>query len=259
MIMRKPFLQFASFLLLLGLLAGCDLFSSDDDAEARLRLYNGSPDAGPIDLFVNGELKGFSIPFTRAIGYVPVPAEANVSIAIRRAGATLAEQTAVLEAEQQYSLYALGPVSALRHVLLKEKPVPASDGSLTGTSRLRLLHGSTSAGAVDFYVLRVPVGGGAFEPDLSNASPLYAGVNFGDVTPEALVDVSVESGSTLGNSFVIVSVPSGSKNVNEAHVRIDRGLGVNTAFLTLLYDAPDSLTQQLGPNAQMLPGVAVAD
>ncbi|MEK3853526.1 DUF4397 domain-containing protein [Cytobacillus sp. FSL H8-0458] len=117
--------------------------------QARVRMFHGSPNAGPIDIYINGTriLKDFS--YKEASGYAALPAGSH-QIDIYPAGSmvsTLLSRKITAAADNIYTIAAAGNAANLKLVILEIQPeVPA------GETKVRFAHLSHEAPAVDIAV-----------------------------------------------------------------------------------------------------------
>ncbi|WP_264738301.1 DUF4397 domain-containing protein [Cytobacillus firmus] len=117
--------------------------------QSKVRIFHGSPDAGQVDIYVNGTriLKDFH--YKEASGYASLPAGKH-QIDIYRAGnmvSTLLSRKIIAAAGKAYTIAAAGIASKLKLVILEDHPeVPA------GETKVRFAHLSADAPAVDIAV-----------------------------------------------------------------------------------------------------------
>ncbi|MCM3394959.1 DUF4397 domain-containing protein [Cytobacillus oceanisediminis] len=117
--------------------------------QAKVRIFHGSPDAGQVDIYVDGTriLKDFH--YKEASGYASLPAGKH-QIDIYRAGnmvSTLLSRKIIAAAGKAYTIAAAGIASKLKLVILEDHhEVPA------GETKVRFAHLSADASAVDIAV-----------------------------------------------------------------------------------------------------------
>ena len=118
-------------------------------ATASLRVLHASPDAPAVDVLVDDALALGGVPYTAGSGYLAVPAGArNLKVNAAGTATTVIDVTPTLDPGGFYTAIAVGPLSAIEPLLLvDDASVPAP-----GDVRLRVVHGSPSAGPVDVYV-----------------------------------------------------------------------------------------------------------
>ena len=100
-----------------GFLANIEpLLATDETAaaatgQARLRVIHASPDAGPVDILVNGQIVLSNVPFGAISNYLSVPA-GTYTVQVNAAGTstTAITATVTLSAQSNYSAVAIGSV-----------------------------------------------------------------------------------------------------------------------------------------------------
>ena len=138
-------------------LAAC---SDDDDsptapsaATAQVRVAHLSPDAPAVDVYVNGSRAVSGAAFTDVTGYLPVPA-GSVNIRVTPAGATgpaVIDATVSLNDGGNYTVAATGLLAGIQPIVLED------DRGTTGQAKVRFVHASPDAPAVDIAVTGGPV------------------------------------------------------------------------------------------------------
>lgn len=191
-------------LVLLGLFAlgatGCFSSSSssssgggDDDGGgngdagpvAELRAFHASPDAGPVDIYVGGDVVLDDVAFPLASPYLEVPAT-DLTVQIVPAGGDLddavIEETVTPSEGGQYSFIVWGSVEAgnLAAAVIDD----SNDGVADGNIKIRPAHLAVGAPEVDLYVTGI-------DDDLGDATPVAAGLEFGDIA-EAYIEAPAE-------------------------------------------------------------------
>jgi len=150
---------------------------------AQLRIINASPDAPPMDVYVNGELIARRVAFGATTGYNMVD-QGDARIQMVRAFIPLSlatpfvDQTVKLERDKAYTLAASGMSAQVKPILFNDD----YDGPGKGVARLRLINLSPNAPAVD--VAATPVGATESTKPVKNvafgkASP-YVTLNSGE-------------------------------------------------------------------------------
>jgi len=164
----KKLLAIFTALLMAVTLVGCDSNDDGDDDEpdienAQVRFVHASPDAGPVDVQVDGEdaATGFSYEFDaedptviNASGYLSVPVDVDADITVLGADgdqASINADQVGLEADTRYTVIVAGAASqdnSPQAILLED------DFRDLGSEEigLRLVHGSALAGNVDIYL-----------------------------------------------------------------------------------------------------------
>jgi hypothetical protein len=160
--------RFRSVVAGLGILA---LGACGDDevvAGGRVRVAHFSPDAGTVNLEVNGEEVIAGITYPNSTLYYDVREGTNeVSLVSNATGATLISETVTISGGADRTIVALNYAASLEGLALTDdNSVPAA-----GRVRVRLLHAAPSAGLVDIYVTDPTA-------SLDGAVPAAAGVAF---------------------------------------------------------------------------------
>jgi hypothetical protein len=137
-------------------LAAC----SDDDSPtspstgtAQVRVAHLSPDAPAVDVYVNGSRVVSGAAFKDVTGYLAVPA-GSASIRVTPAGATspaVIDATVSLGAGGTYTVAATGVLASIEPLVLED------DRGTTGQAKVRFVHASPDAPAVDIAVTGGPV------------------------------------------------------------------------------------------------------
>ena len=138
---------------------------------AALQVVHGSPDAPAVDVIVNdqfGEPLVESLSFPNATGFVTVPpATYNVKVTPDdNPGVIAIDADPALAAGTAYTVIASGPLASIGALILADDRRPVATAA-----KVRIVHGSPSAGAVDIFVT---------EPgtDIADAVPAFAAVPF---------------------------------------------------------------------------------
>ena len=173
---------------------------SGPKGQARVRVVHASPDAPPVDILVNGTIRAFrNVTFGDVTNYASLPAGVY-DFAIVPTGGGLSSAVQVIPAVN-LSYYGNYTVVAL-NTLANFEVIPLVDTNRTtdallypGAARLRFLHASPDAPAVD-----LKVAGGPF---------LYKNVAFKQVgdyllVPAGKADVEVR---LAGTDTVVLTVP----------------------------------------------------
>lgn len=137
----------AALVLTTALLASCG--GGTDLTKAQLRLVNASTGYAQLDLRVDGELRLGAVGYGAAEGYIEVdPGKAASTLSSAGSATPLLSFTPALSQKKHATLLAYGPAGALRQVQLDDD-LGAPD---TGRALLRVLNGSSDAGALDVYL-----------------------------------------------------------------------------------------------------------
>jgi hypothetical protein len=139
---------------------------------ARLRLASASPDAGTLDLLVNGRTVAQAVGRTEvSAAAVLEPGSATGEVRATGSAAALASLPLALEAGKSYTVLVAGPVGALTAMVSVDTgsagspppppPEPVDSGTLPpplpdDIARFRLMHAAPHAPPLDPYL--IPVG-----------------------------------------------------------------------------------------------------
>jgi hypothetical protein len=153
------------------IMQGCSSDGTEPRAgdPAQLRLVSTSPDAGALDLLVNGKTVVQGVGPTAASTTAGVEAgDATGEVRASGSAATLGTLALPLEAGRSYSVLASGPVQGLTLTLsvdtgfggpppVSEPPTPPSDSGaapppVTDVARFRIIHAAPDAPPLDPYL-----------------------------------------------------------------------------------------------------------
>jgi hypothetical protein len=166
--MRFPLLAALAALALQGCAGGGT--APPDGESARLRLASASPDAGTLDLLVNGKTVARAVGHSRASAVTEVEAgHATGEIRATGAAATLASVPLTLEAGQSYTVLVAGPRHSLTAVVSIDTgssgpppfpPAPPGEPVDSGNpppplpdaARFRIVHAAPHAPPLDPYL-----------------------------------------------------------------------------------------------------------
>ncbi len=162
---------------------------------ANVRVVHDSPNAPPISVIVNGAV---TTPLVPSLGYEAfTPYESltagNVNFEITPAsntGSVLVNKTLNLQPGTVHSIYAVGDLASLQTLITRD-----DDRRYATQAKLRIIHGSPSAGLVDVY-LTTP------GTSIASAAPTYGAVPF--LTDTGFV-------SYAAGSYTLTITPAGSK------------------------------------------------
>ncbi|MEQ1570812.1 MAG: DUF4397 domain-containing protein [Myxococcota bacterium] len=181
-------------------------------ATASVRVLHLSPDAGPVDVFVDGVEALADVPYLAGTGYLPVPVGTHtfdIAPAGAGVGAAVLTLTLDLAEDTQYSATAYGNVSTGALALFAL--VDDATGLAATDTRLQISHGADGVGEVDLWDL------GAVAPVLTDvpfgatasvdvpAGPLWIGL---DATDDGVADYTFSvpdlGGGTFANVYAVL-------------------------------------------------------
>ena len=199
--------------LTLGLIAG---LGEAQTGTARVRVVHASPDAPAVDVLVDGTRAIAGLGFKAFSSYASVPAgqrKFQVFPAGTTMGMPVIEVAPTLMAGKDYTVVALGRLAGIAPGLFEDdNQAPAA-----GKARVRFIHGSPNAPAVDIAV----TGGPVIFPNVAfTAASGYAEVDAGTYNLEA---------RAAGTSTVALAVPG---------VRLEAGRGYTVIAVGLLGGTP---------------------
>lgn len=250
----KNLLSILFSLLLVVTLVGCDSDDNGGDdaaATAQVRFVHASPNAGPVNVLVDGEevasdfaFQGSATnPFPNVSPYVAVPIDVDAEIEVQTASGntvfTVNADQVSLEENVRYTVLAAGAVGVgggPEPILLEDRFQDLSSGQIG----LRLVHGSkgvqSQVGPVDIY-LTPP------NTDLSQVNPLISGFEFGDDSSPNPSRPGLFLPRELSGEAQVVSVTpaGGSQAALQVQIGGDGGLQVQPGqFITgIAADIPD--------------------
>lgn len=138
--------------ILLATIATAGLCAS---ASAGVRVIHASPDAPPVDVYVNGD-PGVAVPniaglaFTQGTAYVPLPSD-TYRFRVTPAGAAapvVIDATSPIDGGTDYTIAAINFLSAIEPLVLVDNNTSNPNGA-----RIRFVHASPDAPAVDIFAI----------------------------------------------------------------------------------------------------------
>lgn len=145
----------------------CD---DDDDplspgATAQLRVVHASPDAPNVDVLVDGAAVLSNVPFKTASSYLAVQrGTRNLRVRATGTSTVVIDANAALAAGNAYTVIATGRVASIAPLVLEDNLTSPAAGNV----RLRLVHGSPTAGNVDIYVTAPSASIASIAPTVAN-------------------------------------------------------------------------------------------
>jgi hypothetical protein len=206
-------------------LAACgkDNVTAPSTATARVRVAHLSPDAPAVDVYVNGTKALSNVPFKDVSSYLPVPA-GSTSFRVTPANAAspvVIDATVTLNAGGNYTVAATGFLAGIQPLLLED------DRGTTGQSKVRFVHASPDAPAVDVAVAGGPV--------------LFSNYAFRQASPYPQVAPATYDleARPAGTSVVALSVPDVALRPGTNYTIFAVGLLSNRSLAALpIVDAP---------------------
>jgi hypothetical protein len=188
-----------------------------------VRIAHLSPDAPAVDVYVNGSRAVSVAAFKDVTGYLPVTA-GSVNIRVTPAGATspaVIDATVSFNAGGNYTVAATGLLAGIQPIVLQD------DRGTTSQAKVRFVHASPDAPAVDIAVTGGPV--------------LFANVPFRQATPYPQVAPATYDleARPAGSSAVALQVPGVALSSGTNYTIFAVGLLSNGSLSALaVVDAP---------------------
>jgi hypothetical protein len=213
---------------------------SDVSTPATVRVVHGSPDAPAVDLLVNDTIRAVEgAPYQAVTDYIPLaPATYNLKVV----PATGAPADAVLEADVPFE--AGSETTAIAVGTLTDAMIPLellaledNNRAVATEAKLRLVHGSVSAGEVDIYV----AAGGTLTVDVdttqdflftATAVPFKAETGYLALPPGSY-DVAVTPTGSTGAAIGPVTVDLAAGGIYTAIARDETGIGLPLGLILL--------------------------
>ena len=187
------------------LMSGVLLFSAGCGEEhARLRVVHASPDAGNVDVVIDGKTVLTDVPYANASDYLTVKAGTR-RIEVRPTGTT----TDAIDSTVSFSSHSDSTVLAEGFATVSPSTIAAvvltDDNSdpLSGKAKVRVIHAAPSAGNVDVYVVPPGTNITTVSPTLSNV-PFQAASAYLSVDPGTYEVVVTPAGI---NTVIAIDVP----------------------------------------------------
>lgn len=166
-------------------------------ATANVRAWHASPDAPPVDIYIDGQRAIANLAFGEVSAYAAVPAGER-RIQVFAAGANPAAATPVIDARvspvagRNFTVIATGPLAQIAPVVVEDAIIAPAQGK----TRIRVLHLSPDAPAVDIAVAGGPV--------------LVRNLAFREVTPYLEVDAGTYNLEVrvAGTTTVALALPN---------------------------------------------------
>jgi hypothetical protein len=143
----------------------------DVGTPTNVRVVHDSPDAPPVSVIVNGNVTAPLVPSLAYEAFTPYVSLTGGSINVEitpasNTGSVLINQTLNLEPGTVHSIYAVGDLASLQTLVTRDH-----DRRYATQAKLRVIHGSPSAGLVDVYL--TPPG-----TSIASVTPTYQAVPF---------------------------------------------------------------------------------
>lgn len=167
-----------------------------------VRVVHAASDAPAVDILANGNLTFEGLKFRNFTEYTPVP-PGTYTFAINVSGTNTTAYTshpATLEGGRAYTFYALGKVSNGSLFVMGTGDDVSQPGN--GFARIRVVHGASTAPAVDIYATT------PYAP-ISSSSPALSSVPFALAGPSLTVPAGAYQGRVTVAGTKTVAIDSG--------------------------------------------------
>ncbi len=189
---------------------------------ARVRVIHASPDAPSVDVVVNDSVRAFTdVAFNEATDYAALPGGVyNVKVVPSGAASPV-----VIDADlnllyyRSYTVVAVGRLSGIEALVLDDTADPVPSALAPGSARLRFVHASPDAPAVDVKVVDGPF--------LFRNVP-FKGTGEGVLVPGGKVDLEVR---VAGTDTVALTLPGIALRGGTAYTAVATGLVSGTPAL----------------------------
>ena len=197
---------------------------------ANIRVIHGSPDAPAVDIYVNGAKAISNLAFKEATDWTPLPA-GTYAVKVTAAGGTDAviEASLPLESGKYYTVLATGKLADISAKVLVDDLSTLAPGK----ARLRVVHASPDAPAVDVAVKGGPV-------LVSNLS--YPNSTDYLTVDKMTVDVEIRA---AGTETVALAVPGFALEEGKSYSVYALGLLNGAPALTVLPTADNAVTSAM--------------
>ncbi|HYC32781.1 MAG TPA: DUF4397 domain-containing protein, partial [Gemmatimonadales bacterium] len=169
-------LKILSLLLAVGALVsacGDDDNGSGPENAGRIRFVLLSPDAPDLDVLVDNVEVATNVPYLTEPEYLEFEAGTrNIQVRVSGSDEIVLDEDVTVVDGLDYSALLGNQFAAIDLAFLTDENTPASGSS----AKVRLIHAAPSAGLVDIYVT-------APGADLTQETPLFTAVDFGDFSP----------------------------------------------------------------------------
>jgi len=203
---------------------------ADKNTPASVRVIHDSPDAPAVDIVVNDN---FAAPLVKSLMYLEFTPYVNVPAGTYNIKVAVSDtQTSVINADLTFTAGSMQSVLAVNTVANIEPLVLMDDSRSVATeAKVRLVHGSPTAGDVDIYVT-------APNADITNTEPAFSAVPFkADTGYVALAEGDYQVRVTpTGSKNAVIDTGTISLNAGGVYTAIARDAESGTFGLILLDD-----------------------
>jgi hypothetical protein len=223
---------------------------ADGMGDAMVRVIHASPDAPAVDVYVDGAIAIENLAFGEATDWIPLPGgEYQVQVAPTGTSAddAVIDAMLALEGGTYYDVAAVGEVANIAASVTVVDASPVADGM----TRVRVIHASPDAPAVDVAVTDGPVlfSDIAF-PDASEYAEVDAGTYDLQVRPTGTEDVALDlpgvalDAGVVYDIFAIGTLADGTLSVlplaTTPEAAVASGEMVGEAMVRVVHASPDA-------------------
>ena len=205
-------LKILSLLLAVGAVVsacGDDDNGTGPENAGRIRIVQLSPDAVDLDVLVDNVEVATNVPYLSVSDYLDIEAGSrNIVVRESQGGTVLLDENVTVADGVDYSALLGGFSNAIDLAFLTDDNTPASGSN----AKVRLIHAAPSAGVVDIYVT-------APGADLTQETPLFAAVDFGEVSPYGPVPAGEYQVRITSVGTTDVLIDTGTIELNSGQVR----------------------------------------
>lgn len=227
-----------------GLASAASPSASAQSSEAKLRVIHASPDAPAVDIYVNGSKAISNLAFKDVSPWASLPA-GTYDVKVTAAGGTDAviQANLPLEGGKYYSVVATGKLANITAKVFTDDFSPLD----AGKARLRVVHASPDAPAVDVAV----TGGPVLVPNLA--------------FPDASGNLAVDAGTydvevrAAGTTTAALSTPGLALEAGKLYTVYAVGLLGGTPALSLLPVVDTVPAAAMGPAPTGMPATGAGD
>jgi hypothetical protein len=213
--------------------AGMNSQIVDVSTPATVRVIHDTADAPAVSVYANGDFMTpavSSLAFPNFTGYLPIlPASSLTSVQVTPAGnpgTVVIDAPVALTAGTQYSVYAVGTLATIA-------PLVTTDDRrrLATQAKVRIIHGSPTAGNVDIY-LTAPGAGIATAMPIRTSVPFKADTGFLGVAAGSY-DVTVTPAGTKTAAIGPATITITNNGIYTAVARDNAGGGAPLGLILL--------------------------
>jgi hypothetical protein len=241
-----------SFLACMTVLTGCSDSNNNNPIplnSASVRVLHGSPDAPNVDILVDNQVVLADVPYKAASQFLSIASgNRNIKVNVAGTSTTVIDANLNLATDSFTTIIAKDFVAQIAALVLPDEGSPASGNLL----RIRVVHGSPSAPAVDVYVT-------APGADINAATPTLLNVAFEDVSdfleiPEGDYQIRITATGSKVPVFDSGTVALDAGSILTA-VALDATGGVSPVTLIVLTNDPTAPSIEIGDNRARLRAV----